>query len=232
MLAVGAAGCLGGQTGGEGNPSETPDRANCLEVIESIALDEVVSALGFSGAAAVAPVLGSHEASLTWLTDTQPVSYGPEQGVSSIEVVVELGEAGTARWVHTVPVEQEGPSTDLAPACASDRLELDVRVMLTTAGGALAESFEATLVAAELRALRLSAELPLDALSGSFAVSVPEGYATRSLLVEASWREQRFDGSLSGLLEGGPPRSGATDTDSPVPNRLVTYAAWPAAPDP
>ena len=118
-----------------------------------------------------------------------------------------------------------GAVSDLAaPDCLPDRVEIDVVVRLNTGGGALAEEFDGILVANSPTVAQLVKELPLDTLSGTFAVSVPEGYSTRSLKVDASLQADSFHGALWGQVDVPQPIS--RDTKSgPLE---IQYAQWPA----
>jgi hypothetical protein len=227
-------GCFGGQTGGEvvgaGGAQVVRDHEvsaplMCVDQVEALAFDEP-SGLSFTGADVLAFAGGTHTASLLWSPNSAPATYGPEQGESSIEMTV-LYTGGQVRFVHsesTTP-PNAGQATDLlAPGCQPDRLEVDVVVRLSTSGDALAEEFAATLRANSPTVAQLLHELPLDTLSGTFAVSVPPGYSTRSLKVDASLQADSFHGLLWGQVDVPPPsredpKSGPLD---------IRYAQWPA----
>jgi hypothetical protein len=243
-------GCFGGQTGGEFEGEGGADRVGaagsgeivsasdnqCVIQSESLGFDEP-SGLSFTGADVLAFAGGTHTASLLWSTSSAPATYGPEQGESSIEMTV-LYTGGEVRFVHSETPPQTGAggggrggspnagsATDLvAPVCQPDRLEIDVVVRLNTGGGALAEEFGGMLVANSPTLAQLVEELPLDALSGTFAVSMPEGYSTRALKVNASLQADSFHGVLWGQVNVPQPsnpnvKSGPLD---------IQYAQWPA----
>jgi hypothetical protein len=268
------AGCTGGQTGGEGT-GEVPGSASQCDVQSTPLAFDAVTPLGPTAEQLIAPLLASHRSALLWRANTDPVTLAPEQGESSIELVLSYA-GGNVNWLHFVEPPRsdassgngatttEGATTGVglgsangpgampgdpiadptAPAgeavtkypdagvpslspCPSDRLEVDVLVLLRTGGGALDEAFMAKLRVSSVDAGTLDRELSLAALAGSLAVSAPPGISPRSLFLSASWDTTGFHGTLEGAITL---QSGSGD-QGVVGSGLIQYAVWPPPDD-
>lgn len=168
-------GCAGTDTGnpyesgGEGNASET-----CDEQRRELALDEATS-LGVSARHVLDLASGEHRETLAWQAPSG-VTYGPESGTGEITIAVE--PRGAARFVERTPKSQgsgeEGGLALLLPEneCPA-AIEVDVRLHIATAGGALNETLDATLEATSGELVVGNVRLPTDTLAGSFEVEVP-----------------------------------------------------------
>jgi hypothetical protein len=228
---------MGGQTGGEildgpeapaqPTPGEgTPANGACKEPAVKLNLSDV-SPAGFSGEDVLAGTLGSHLAPLHWSTAPSIATFGPEQGESTVEMVIEY-RGGEVRFYKTKVPPSSGATAGVggtsAEGCQTDHVEVDVTVRLTTAGGALAEEFNATLTATTPARAQLSRDLPFAALRGSFFVSLPPTFRALSLKVDASFESDRFSGSLGSTVEQvGDPKSPSTSVGA----MFVPFAVWP-----
>ena len=168
-----------------GNPNDdrgtVGEGGSCDQTESALALD-AATPLGVSAAELVRWVGGAHQESLAW--QDQSASFGPEHGTSQITIEIEtLG----ARFIDRRPAERAGggagPLLDigfLGDPCA-DSIALDVRLHLSTAGGALDETVDTTLEAKARDFVSGRFSLPLDMLTGSFQadVSVPNGFVIR-----------------------------------------------------
>jgi len=181
--------CAGGTDTGNphdgGTVSEGGD-ALCDQTVRALDLDEA-TALGVSANDLLSWVSGEHRETLAW-QDTN-ASYGPEHGRS--EISLEIGPLG-ARFIDRRPKErtddgrEEGhtliePDIALYGDPCADSIALDVRVHVSTSGGALDETLDATLEARAPDFVTGQLSLPLDALNGSFEadVPVPPGFVVR-----------------------------------------------------
>jgi hypothetical protein len=182
--------CSGGTD--TGNPIDPNDGGNvseggevCDQSERALGLDEV-SDLGFSAAQLIGWVSGEHRQSLLW--NDQNASFEPEHGRSEIVLGVEpLG----ARFIDRSPKarsdgREEGPGLALAEIAyvndpCGDSLALDVRLTISTAGGALAETVDTVLMARASDAVDGSVVLPVDQLLGSFegGTPIPDGFVQR-----------------------------------------------------
>lgn len=176
LVAAYDTGCAGTDTGnpydgGEGTASET-----CDEQRRELLLEEPTS-LGVSARDVLDLASGEHRETLAWLAPSDGVTYGPESGTGEITIVVE--PLGAARFVERAPKspgsgEEGGGLLLFAPdgACP-DAIELDVRLQISTAGGALNETVDTTLEATSGELVVGNLRLSTDALTGSFEVDVP-----------------------------------------------------------
>ncbi len=156
---------------------------NCDEAARALDPDEVTP-LGVSAAELLSWVGGTHTETLAW--QDSAASFGPEHGRSEITIEVEpLG----ARFIDRSPKQSSGDGAGLAIAeialiggdLCPDSIALDVRLHLSTAGGALNETVETTLQASARDYATGHLTLPTDMLTGSFEaqVSVPNGFVQR-----------------------------------------------------
>jgi hypothetical protein len=155
---------------------------SCDEAARPLGLDQVTP-IGVSAAELLSWVGGTHTETLAW---QDSASFGPEHGRSEITIEVEpLG----ARFIDRSPKQSSGGAGTLTIAeialiggdpCA-DSIALDVRLRLSTAGGALNETVETTLQARARDYATGHLMLPTDMLTGSFEaqVSVPDGSVAR-----------------------------------------------------
>lgn len=220
-------GCFGGQTGGEisseepaapwpPRPGEVPD-FSCRDEQTVVALGDA-SALGFSGADVLAMALGTHRARLAWNAAPQVITFGPEAGESEIALSVEYRDGP----VHLLRAKQ-GTQTGPELGCQPDRIAVEVTVHLTTAGGALAETFTTSLLASAPNRARLSSALAIDELAGAFLVDVPASYRAVTLSVNAELAPGSFTGTLGGTVESRP----SSDPNGSASAIFVEYARWP-----
>jgi len=197
-----ASGCAGGQTGAEGVPGP------CNEQRTPLALGEA-SPLGFSAADVLSFAEGEHVTTIEW----QPIDvpYGPESGTKQLTLSVE--SLGRARYVD------RGESL-----CCFAALQVDVRVTLTTSGGALSESFVTVLQArsADAASLQTVIEPPL---GGSLNFDQQALGAERFIRLElyAHFEAANVSGGLSAGFESG---SGTDQQDGVVGFRSLAIASW------
>lgn len=154
------------------------------------------SPLGFVASSLASIVSGDRAASLRWSEPPAGLDFGPEHGLSSLELSV-VADVASARFVHWVPGE---PGPDLL-GCAPDEVQLDAQVSFATAGGAFAESFPAVLHATSGDAARLSLRLPLATLNGAFSLNPVAGGRTDGVTLDAEISAQTTNGALRGQLE-------------------------------
>ncbi|MDD9933224.1 MAG: hypothetical protein OXT09_06460 [Myxococcales bacterium] len=179
----------GGEFGGEG----------CEDDAQVVAVDEVTP-LGFSAAQILAFVEGAHEETLVWHAG-QGVTVEPESGEQALSIEVERGD-GEIRYVDSSP-DPNGATLggEIGVACRS-RLEIDVLLRLRSAGGALDERFEATLVARseQLASVRLRPD-PSE-LGGALRItSQLEGYVLAQLDLDIDFTPFGSSGRLVSFLE-------------------------------
>jgi hypothetical protein len=173
--------CAGGTDTGnpnDGGPTENGNGELCDQSERALDLDETTS-LGVSANDLLSWVSGEHREALAWQDSAG--SFGPEHGRS--EITLEIGPLG-ARFIdrrakeRTDNGEEGGPTIALAEIgtygdpCA-DSIALDVRLHLSTSGGALDETLDATLEAKAPDFVTGQLGLPLDTLNGSFEAEVP-----------------------------------------------------------
>ncbi|HEU4579854.1 MAG TPA: hypothetical protein VFS67_16455 [Polyangiaceae bacterium] len=160
-----------------GNPNDgrgNETGGSCDEAARALDPDEL-TAIGVSAGELFSWVGGTHEQTLAW--QDSAASFGPEHGRSAITIEIEpLG----ARFIDRSP-KQSGGGEGLAIAeigwiggdPCGDSIALDVRVHLSTAGGALDETVETTLQARARDYATGQLSLPIDMLAGSFEAQVP-----------------------------------------------------------
>lgn len=152
----------------------------CDQTVSALALD-AATPLGVSAAELFAWVGGSHQETLAWLDQSQ--NFGPEHGQS--EITIEIEPLG-AHFVDRRPAERSDGAGLLAVGAeigtvgdpCADSIALDVRLHLSTAGGALDETVDTTLQAKASDFVSGRVSFPVDTLNGSFVaeVSVPNGF--------------------------------------------------------
>jgi hypothetical protein len=180
-----------------GNPFDEPDNTDepdgegtvggaCDEDVTDVELD-AGTALGFSANQVLEFAGGAHTVSLAWL-DTR-FAYGPESGRSEITLTV---EPLAAHFVDRSPKSPSSNTLDDLPTDIGapldgcrDSLEIDVRVTVSTAGGALAESVDTVLEASDVDFASGRFSIELDDIAGSFEAqpeAPPNSEITRSAL--------------------------------------------------
>lgn len=183
------AGCgaqAGGQTGEE-------TEGQCTFRTTALGRDEP-SPLGFAPEHVLAYAAGAHEASFDWLEDPS-LSYGPEHGSS--ELTVELSGSGPARFARVDPERSAGP--------CRDQVRIPVALTLSTAGGALAESVMADLIATSADEAVVTGILPGADVKGSLAFDPTSLGARRFVRLELNlgFGPEKFAGYLLAGIEAG-----------------------------
>ena len=228
LLAL-ASGCSGGgQTGdssGDHEPGTNGVSSPCEDEVSDIALDDA-SALGFSANSVLAFTAARFDSPITWQS-IDGVQYSPGAGQSTLALT--LTSAGSAEFVRSTlrPSSQEsGPAA--FPLCPSDRLRLPVHVELSTADGALLESFDGTVEADHAQIAQFSHTFELSALHGHFKVdaidpSVLPGTGSSVQLTRLS-----LDASLSSAGVAGSFKAQATSTGTHVSGAVnLNFAHFP-----
>jgi hypothetical protein len=212
LLPALALGCAaeGGQTG-----EETP--GSCSETRTALEPDED-SPLGF-GAEEVLVTASADRAALEWLA-TEP-AYGPESGTA--ELTLSLEALGTAAFVTS-----RTPDGRRAFPC-EDRVEVDVAVTLATSGGALAESFEATLRAEDANEASLWHAFQNGDVEGT--LSFDEDALAGRTLERVTLDARFYGGELSGSLSAGIEHRAGSASDGTASFQEITIACFGAATD-
>lgn len=182
---VGCAGKTKGDTVGEGS--------SCDETRAPLALDEV-SPLGFSAAELLARLPAS---------ETVPLTYSD---ASVTELTLTYAPAASAEFVDLEPKPSDGSIETLMYAVCEDLVEVGVDVTLSTADGLFDEALEAPLRAMALDTASMRAELPLDAMGGTFSI---DAFTDETAYTDASaWAlivlgDGATTGDLHGQVSGG-----------------------------
>lgn len=204
LSACGLAACSEGEVNEDpagtdtGNPHDEPGNIDgpglgegtaggaCDEDVTDVELDEG-TALGFSANQVLAFAGGAHTVSLAWLDSTIP--YGPESGRSEVTLTIEPLAA------HFVDRSPKSSSDGLGgeslidigtplDACR-DSVRIDVRVGLSTSGGALAETVDTVLDASGADFVSGAFTIDLSGIAGTFEAQPtppPNSELTRSSL--------------------------------------------------
>lgn len=206
LLLLVAAGCAGGQTGEESTES-------CKEESTVVALDES-SPLGFSPNQVLATTGISATAPLRWLS-TSDFSYGPESGISSIDLQLQVKGA---RFVKS----EARPSQTMALPICTDRVEINVGATAVTAGGALDEHFDGVLLATQANDVWLNHIFDPSSLSGGFSVNAMTLGARRfiHLTLQIHFEQDLLSGTLS---------TGIEDSGTGTANSSVSFTEVPVA---
>lgn len=177
----------------------------CEQESTVIAIDEQ-SPLGFSAQDLLDDAVGTYTGALQW-SQEGPVQYTGDVGPTGIEAeIVYVG--GEARSVDGVLVQ--GCMHD-GPCPCPDRLEVDVRLNITTADGVLDESFDAELVYTEddsgfsLPGVSIRLEFDADATAGTFSsasLDIDEQWTLQYLEFGFSPESGTLGGSLNAAVEG------------------------------
>lgn len=193
------------------------------------------TSLGFTAADVLALASGQHDAPLQWLS-AAPETYGPESGVGQLHITV-TAPAPKPRFVHLTQKSASGaaPTIDIGTPGCFDRIELDVHVHVTTDGGALDESFEATLSAQTSRLAQLHGSVPAAAVGGTFEISGnanKQAFVLDALTFEMSFTRFGSGGQLLASLSSSAtqPDAGAGTSTGGVSTQ-INLARWPAGAD-
>jgi hypothetical protein len=181
----------GGQTGEESGES-------CVETSTPLAFDEL-SVLGFSPANVLEVIASPSTSTLRWQAH-QDLVYGPESGTSSI--TFDERSLRTARYVESKP-NPNSNGQEIAMIQCQNRVEVDLDAGLSTTGGALAESFVATVSAISTDEVRLSHLFEPKNIKGTLAfdsASLGQRDFIR-LQFDATWTSDRFFGRLDAGIE-------------------------------
>jgi hypothetical protein len=203
---------------------------SCDRTITNLANLDTETPLGFSASDVLALARANAETTIEWHTG---VPVGPESGTSSLVVQVEPRDS-PARFVDRRPKSSGGRAADgrgdieiatVGTEC-EDQVELDVRVHLTTGGGALDEEFDAVLRARGPNVARMYVSRKAADLTGSLEVQLPsQPKATlESVQFDAAFSELGPSGSLNVAFVV--PASGNSSTASAT--QLPAVAHWPA----
>jgi hypothetical protein len=226
LLAFGCQSDNGGQSGdfsgqdGEGGPAT--GGSNCEDTETPIDTGDD-SQLGFSADEVIAVVSQGFTAPMAWQSVVN-VGYAPGSG--STELTITAAPTGEAWYVTSVPKNQDGAGPAIAVVCSPPRLRIAVDVQVSSADGALNESFSSEIDAASTTIMHLTQSFELDEIAGSFAIeSLPEGGELLGLGLDVTLSKAGMTGSLGGLLQityaAGDPLEGA------VSGQGVTFASWP-----
>lgn len=235
LAALAATGCLSpqssGQTGGQVGDSSCRESKWVVERGEQ-------TPLGFSAADVLGWIEGTRNGPLVWKAETDQSAAGvitvvPEEGASSIELTIE-STGGSIRFVERAA----GSGTEDLPGLAcSDTLELDVRVQVTTANGALRDVFAGQVVMGTAQHAELTLRFEPSELEGNFVVT-----STDPALVPAAFRlvallsEHDFSGSIEGELQTTstqvydngdlPPEQREDAKDTPTSSVAIVYGRF------
>lgn len=199
----------------------------CVDTVTVLGGVEAASALGFSAADVLAVAEGSHASTMTWgegmLEGPVHVTFGPESGAGELTVGVAYN-GGEVRFIDSKPEEGgEGGEAALGGyAECENRLEVDVDVTVTSAGGAFAEAFTAPLAATSRGIGRISHDVDIAAVMGSFALTAVDPAAA-----EVGPIGFTIGISESGLF-GGASTTVSIEEGGAVGAGPMTIASWPA----
>jgi hypothetical protein len=242
LLLGGLHGCsLGGQTGdGDGvlppdekigpDPVTIQARLPCeMDEVQLSDLDAEVPELGFAPREVLAAIAASDTAAGTW-APLGDLSTEPESGAGEVELTFDTDAAQVVLLLPHVaeldagmPAEEAQSQAALCPAA----LQVNTTGYLSTAGGALDESFAATLTAYVPEVVVFTGHLAPGDLKGALQVT-PEGEESRL-------REPQFnvDGVLTELGHAGvltvigEYTAVAADADEPAAEFVSIALQWP-----
>ncbi|HEX7479975.1 MAG TPA: hypothetical protein VF331_19390 [Polyangiales bacterium] len=245
---LGLCACMGTSTGNPANASKDAGGAAdgsfegtvneggfCDAQKAPLAALDTSTSLGFTAADVLALARGQHDASLQWLS-AAPETYGPESGVGQLHITV-TAPAPKPRLVHLTLKQASGatPAIEIGTPGCFDRIELDVLVHVTTDGGALDESFDATLSAQTSRLAQLHGSVLAAAVGGAFKLSGnsnKQAFVLDALTFEMSFTHFGSGGQLLASLSSSAtqPDAGAGTSTGGV-SAQVNLARWPAGAD-
>jgi hypothetical protein len=194
-------------------------RSSYEEVLSAISDIDQVSPLGFPASDVIAFAARDYTTSLLWASPDE-VAFGPESGRRALEIQVSY-HGGPIVFVHSRP---RSDGLDVLRSCP-DRMRIAVTVRLRTENGALDETFDASLETASNHLAKLTQPLDLEALSGTFEITPPEGRVVQ-LGLAATFSPLGTTGQLTSFVEV---RHGS-GPNAAVSGRMVRYATWPADP--
>lgn len=204
-------GCAGAQAGGQ-TGEETDD--GCVFSLSELARQER-SPLGFSAEQVLEFAEGEQQATFSWLSASD-FRYGPESGEG--QVTLRTTAAGSAQFARVA-------ATHSAAHC-DDHLSVPVHVALTTAGGALDESFTAKLLATTSDQATLAKAVPASELGGLLAFD-PEtlgGKRFVRLEIDLRLRPEGSAGAVLAGIESGDPNASAAGAATGF--QSVPLACW------
>lgn len=161
------------------------------------------TALGFTAEDILAFAAGTHEETIHWLAPMN-TTFGPESGDHAITITVT--HDGDVRFVEP-STEADGTEDDLLtdigrPQGCTPWLEIDVHVTVETDGGALDESFDATLRTHNRLIATLFTHPDPDALGGDFEASFGiDGFVLGQLDLGMTFSENGVNGAFGGVFE-------------------------------
>lgn len=215
----------GGQTGGE---MPVPGASGgCEGMREEFTLD-APTPLAATARTVLEPVLGTHTAPLLWRSNTGPLTIGPEQGLSQVELTVTYS-GGHISWLHFDHDEAAAtPGAGATPqSCPVEHLEIELDGQLRTAGGALDERFPIRLAAVAVDNVQFTEWLQLDTLQGTFVATPTPGFRATALRVTTVWDVFGFRGTVLGEVELSRDSDAGSGDASSVGVGLVPIADWP-----
>jgi hypothetical protein len=245
VLASLASACVGTSTGNPatepeipnmGGPSETAGGGQCDETIVPLASLDAQSSLGFSAADMLA-LASAQDTSIEWLNTGAGVTYGPENGTGTLRIEVEPRDGAHARFVDRRPKTSGsgGPeiaigNVEVGGSCA-DTLELDVRVHVSTGGGALDELLDATLSAKSANVAQTYVQRKAADVTGSFEAHSGSDSSAKldSLQFNLTFSKLGPSGQL-GITFTQPSPAGSGDASSVSSSSVNSgsIARWPA----
>ncbi len=161
--------------------------------------------LGFTAEDILAFAAGTHEETIHWLAPMN-TTFGPESGDHAITITVT--HDGDVRFVEpsTESSGAEGGEEILIdigrPEGCTPWLEIDVHVTVATDGGALDESFDATLRTHNRLIATLFTHPDPDALGGDFDASFSvDGFVLGQLDLGMTFSENGVNGAFGGVFE-------------------------------
>ncbi|MEZ4383758.1 MAG: hypothetical protein R3A79_20670 [Nannocystaceae bacterium] len=213
-----------GPTNDPGNDPGEGGYVECEETITILDGVDAASPLPFTALDVLSVAIGEHTTPMTWGEGLDEpiakVSFGPEAGASELTVDLAYG-AGEIRYVAS---SLAGGGDDLYGECP-DRLEIDVDVHMTSAGGALDESFTAPLAASVESIAVLRHTLELDALAGAFSLDeVSADASVGPLELEIGVTTDGLFGQASALVE--------VAVDEFIGATAMNVARWPGGDNP
>lgn len=177
---------------------EKTDDAACIETVASLSVEEE-SPIGFSAQQILALTSGYHDATLSW----------DGGGTAALALNISYLEGDVRfvdREVNTGRTELTDTAVDSGELCP-DTVEVDVSVSAVSDDGALAESWDTALVAADKSSASFRAEFDPLAMSGSYDITPAlEGLDYDEVTAYA-------DGAISGLGTSGVISAQASGTD-------------------
>ncbi len=218
LLPLLVAGCSSATADGD---FEVDGGGECVETVTVLADINAVSALGFAPAELLTVAAGEHSSPMTWGTGIKDsiatVSFGPESGAGMLTATI-THKGGEARYISSKPAESE---FDGGYASCSDRVEIDVEVMLASAGGALMETFVAPLRGSTAKVATVSHAIELADLGGSLELTQvePADVKVSAMQIEL--------GISEGGLFGGATSTVEVKSGDSIGATFMTYATWP-----